>query len=139
MGTKTCKGCTEDKPLDEFHKHPLGRQGRQPQCKRCTADRQRERVAALTDGERSKRNHRVKLYRYGLTPADYEQMHDAQAGLCAICFLPETNGNRLSVDHCHDTSIVRGLLCNDCNVSLGRMAEDPDRLERAAAYLRRMR
>lgn len=81
---------------------------------------------------------------YGITEADYERMHDAQGGMCAICAKPETeisnrNGKvkRLSVDHCHDGGHVRGLLCSRCNQTLGKAEDDADLLEAMAGYLRR--
>jgi hypothetical protein len=42
----------------------------------------------------------------------------------------------LSVDHNHVTNKVRALLCDDCNVGIGTLGENPERLEAAAAYLR---
>jgi hypothetical protein len=64
----------------------------------------------------------------------YEEMFAEQDGRCAIC--GETSTRRLDVDHCHTTGHVRGLLCNDCNPGIGRLKDDPDRLERGAKYLR---
>lgn len=81
------------------------------------------------------------LKRYGINFADYQRLHDAQAGLCAICEKPESsvqNGKArwLAVDHCHTTGAVRGLLCMNCNSTIGRLGDDPAMLDRAAAYLR---
>jgi len=45
----------------------------------------------------------------------------------------------LAVDHEHVSGAVRGLLCDQCNVAIGMMGEDPGRLELAAAYLRQWR
>jgi hypothetical protein len=56
---------------------------------------------------------------YGITLSKYDEMFEAQGGLCAICREPE-EGKRLAVDHDHATNRVRGLLCFRCNTTLGR-------------------
>jgi hypothetical protein len=47
-GTKVCKACLEEKPLDEFYTHPKTKDGRRPTCKACMVTRaleQRRTVA----------------------------------------------------------------------------------------------
>lgn len=61
-------------------------------------------------------------------------MADAQDYRCAVCGEPPTR-RRLDVDHDHKTGAVRGLLCSDCNIALGKFRDDPDRLRAAADYL----
>ncbi|WP_367573149.1 endonuclease domain-containing protein [Streptomyces globisporus] len=39
-----------------------------------------------------------------------------QAGACAIC---SARPERLLVDHCHRTGLIRGLLCTSCNTAEG--------------------
>jgi hypothetical protein len=75
------------------------------------------------------------LARYGLSSRDYARLFEAQGGRCAIC--QETRRSYLSIDHCHKTEAIRGLLCRRCNGTLlARGARDrPDVLRRAAAYL----
>lgn len=73
--------------------------------------------------------------RYGLTEDQYQAMLVAQSNGCAICRTSFAGGVKVCVDHCHDSSVVRGLLCNDCNMALGRFKDDPDNLRRALAYL----
>lgn len=67
-------------------------------------------------------------------------MFDAQDGRCAICGDKETYGEgtrKLPVDHNHTTGKVRGLLCSACNLSIGKMKEDPVLFRKAALYLER--
>jgi hypothetical protein len=68
----------------------------------------------------------------GLTVEQRAQMIEQQGGACAICREPVT----LTVDHDHQTQIVRGLLCRHCNWGLGQFKDNPELLERAALYVR---
>lgn len=64
----------------------------------------------------------------------------AQGGGCAICgVVPSEQKAKyrsfLHVDHCHVTGRVRGLLCGEHNLLLGRFNDNPALLRLAAAYL----
>ena len=76
-------------------------------------------------------------YRYGITVDDYDRMLAEQGGSCAICRTtkPGTKAKVWSVDHCHESNVVRGLLCNRCNLGLGYFKDSTERLRRAADYL----
>lgn len=74
---------------------------------------------------------------FGMTVEDYWQMNAEQGGLCAICQRACSTGRRLAIDHCHAEGRVRGLLCLRCNVTLGLMDDDVDRLAAAIRYLER--
>ena len=80
------------------------------------------------------RRHRLKCL-YGITPERYDEMVQQQGGVCAICRKPPSR-RRLHIDHDHYTGRVRGLLCNTCNVWLGRIDDDPSRVRNALEYLR---
>ena len=54
---------------------------------------------------------------------------------CAICGAREDQGARLNVDHCHRDGHIRGVLCRDCNLGLGRFGDDQTRLAAAIRYL----
>lgn len=75
---------------------------------------------------------------YGITSAEYDEMFEAQDGVCAICGQEEQVKTRgLSVDHCHTTGKVRGLLCSYCNMGLGLFKDDTESLINAVKYLAR--
>lgn len=87
-------------------------------------------------------SHINRLARFGITPEQYQEMLDAQVGVCAICERPERvvdprNGRikALAVDHDHGTGAVRGLLCQNCNKGIGNLGDNVDTLIAAAAYL----
>ncbi|KKL57780.1 hypothetical protein LCGC14_2231970, partial [marine sediment metagenome] len=108
-------------------------------CKVCVLERGRRlNRPPLTKEERKKRALR---YKYGITIEKYTEMLLEQKGVCAICGLPETrvsnNGNIkvLSVDHCHETGKVRGLLCQRCNSGIGFLNDDIENLKCAILYL----
>jgi len=63
-------------------------------------------------------------------------MYAEQRGSCAICGKGEAeNGKALAVDHDHESGVVRGLLCDHCNLALGRFQDSPEILRRALDYL----
>lgn len=74
--------------------------------------------------------------RYGITAEEYDGMLKAQDGRCRGCPRTPEEAGTLHVDHCHKTGRNRGLLCGDCNRVLGLVRDEPETLERLAAYLR---
>lgn len=82
--------------------------------------------------------------KFGVTLEEYNIMYKNQNKACAICLKPETKifsktGKvcDLAVDHCHKTGKVRGLLCWNCNTSLGKFKDSVENLERAIKYLKK--
>lgn len=73
---------------------------------------------------------------YGISADEYWSIYQYQGGRCFICERATGKTKRLSVDHCHTTGIVRGLLCTMCNSRvLGHLRDDLDAFERAIDYL----
>ena len=81
------------------------------------------------------KNSRLKRA-FGITIDDYFNMLERQGGGCAICDGPQNKRYKYySVDHCHSTNKVRGLLCTDCNTGLGLFKDRIDLLDAAKQYL----
>lgn len=80
-----------------------------------------------------------RKYHYGLSSEEFTEILTAQDGKCAICGTTDWPGrhNKPHVDHCHETGLVRGVLCTNCNSGLGQFRDRTDLLEAAIAYLRR--
>jgi hypothetical protein len=105
-------------------------------------EKQRKRYATNPETRRRIRlnnQHGVLKARYGITPEQYSAMLESQGGVCAICVGAHVGGRsdalRFTVDHCHSTGAVRGLLCMKCNTGIGMLGDDPARLRAALAYL----
>ncbi|WP_244431641.1 endonuclease VII domain-containing protein [Segniliparus rugosus] len=76
------------------------------------------------------------LATYGITAEEYWRIYESQGGVCYICRRATGARKRLSVDHCHKTGRVRGLLCQKDNRDvLGHLRDDPEALRRAVEYL----
>lgn len=127
-------------------KHPERAQATQRKYREANRELSVQRTLAwkAKPGNRERVNGYRQAKRYGITPDEYDRIFVAQNGVCAICRQPETHRtqksgpvNRLSVDHCHNTQQIRGLLCHHCNAALGLLNDDPARLRAAADYIER--
>ena len=49
----------------------------------------------------------------------------------------EPDEKYLAIDHCHESGIVRGLLCMPCNTGLGNFKDNVQTLLNAIKYLER--
>jgi hypothetical protein len=111
-----CEVCEKFKPeVDFVAKHA----GRFRVCKEC-------------------KTHINRLTRYHITPDDYQALLDKQQNRCAICESElESERNKTVIDHCHDTGLVRGVLCRECNTGLGRFMDKEALLLKAMKYLKK--
>jgi hypothetical protein len=138
MITKTCFNpeCPADnpQPLDNFHKQSTGKHGRNARCRVCVTQAQLDREKNNPQTIRRRRNSHY-LREYGITLDQYDSMLQKQNGVCGICHKPEPRSEHLSVDHCHITGEVRGLLCSRCNMVLGMFLDSPALLKSAITYL----
>jgi len=79
--------------------------------------------------------------KFGISQDEYDKMLEAQGGVCAICHQEERKARHgvimaLAVDHDHETGKVRGLLCNNCNLGIGKFNDNVVYLFSAIAYLK---
>lgn len=107
-----CGRCKIEKPAGDFALNRTKARGIQHMCLDCMRDR-----------------------KYGLELGEYDRMLAAQGDVCAICKGHCGRERRLSVDHCHSTGRVRGLLCQNCNAAIGMLKEDVALFFRAVEYL----
>lgn len=104
-------------------------------------NRASERAANKRYYEKNKERHKANVVsnrrfkKYGITEEAFQFMLDQQGGACAICRKTDSGRKRWSVDHCHITNRVRGVLCTQCNTGLGLFKDSPALLRNAAAYL----
>lgn len=152
-----CKVCrnSANRAYNQAHWQRLSELGKKyrlnPNYKARKNARSREKYANDPDyAQKIRTRNQKKSYenslrrRYGITLDHYLTMLDEQLGLCKICKCDLTAlGTRLDgvsyirahVDHCHKTGVVRGLLCTECNVGLGKFGDDTALLKAAIMYL----
>lgn len=123
--SKSCSKCLVVKPASAFYSRKRGTIGLYSACKEC-----------LNRGvnPENKRNAQLK-HRYGITLDQYNDMLEAQAGVCKVCGGPPMHRGTYHVDHDHETGKIRGLLCHKCNVALGMVGDDIALLHKLAEYV----
>ncbi len=160
IDAKRCARCERTLQLSEFYCDKNRRDGLYPACKSCHYKRTRAWAEAnpkrhkelgrirYANGGAEKHRAKKRLAKYGLTPAQFNALMDAQGGVCAICLLPFVdsvgtgkghgagagNWDLASVDHCHETGRVRGILHRRCNLALELGLTEED-WRRARDYL----
>lgn len=140
---KPCSRCKGVLPVSEFYPHRRMKSGLQSHCRTCARQWHHERPEYVKkkNMEFKAKNptysrDRARIVNYGVSPEQIDALRLAQSARCAGCMRPLA-GLKECLDHCHATGLVRGLLCNDCNVSLGRLREEPETLRRLASYVER--
>lgn len=146
---KHCPLCKKYKPFSAFarNKAATGRGATAGYCLPCSRKNRRERFKTYGQTEEAKQKVRDYHYQrnFNISESQYNEMHEAQHGLCAACGYPEMSIDgrtgqvrRLAVDHSHSTGEVRSLLCIGCNIALGHLREDPERIEALLRYAKRL-
>lgn len=147
-GTKYCNGCKLTKSVSDFTWNgPKNRY--RSRCKPCESQATKEYTGRLDiETKRAKKRmqyekekesgaskrHAFRAYwkSLGFNPDDVEKFVDAHNGICDICGATE----KIKVDHCHTTLVLRGLLCQTCNFGLGNFRDSTELLEKAIDYIK---
>ena len=130
--SKQCSTCGEHKALDQFGKMKTSKDGLRGQCNPCRNKKKYEWKSLNKDIVRNS----ILKGTYGISLDDYNAMLERQSGKCAICKTTDPGRrNKFCVDHNHRTGEVRGLLCEECNLGIGKLKDDPEILRKAATYL----
>ena len=135
-GEKQCAACLAWYPVDDFeYRKHWGFLDRCKACREIANDEYIGKQRKSVDPVKSREYHLRS--KYNLTPSDFDEMMVEQDGKCAICRCDAVDSKNgiLHVDHDHKTGEVRGLLCNDCNITLGKFQDDVERFKSAIKYL----
>jgi len=133
-----CSDCKTNKDSNNFHKSKRTKSGFSNICKTCSAIRK----SKYNSENPMKRRQLHIQYEFGLSWDLYEYKFESQHGCCAICKTPlrlhkgiDSDLPVACVDHNHSTGEVRGLLCTDCNLGLGKFKDSLDYINSASEYL----
>lgn len=153
--SKKCSKCGETKNSGDFHPDSSRSDGITGYCKLChntlcrsyrkrtyNSEKEIKRFKTYRDQNPDKYLSGILKTRYGITLDDYNKMLLKQNSVCGICKQPEhvidkrrNKLRALSVDHCHTTQKIRGLLCMACNIILGKTKDNVVILQEAIKYL----
>jgi len=81
---------------------------------------------------KEKNNVYILSKRYNVSEEEIADLLSSSDKGCQIC----GKKGKLHVDHCHKTGKLRGLLCMECNMSLGRVGDDIRGIMRFVNYLK---
>jgi len=132
---KNCIHCKEYKALDDFT--ILSWNGDGGFIRECICDSCKRKINVKDNDSFIGKKDGGKYKKYNLTEKEYNYLFSLQEGNCKICKKHQSKfKKKLSVDHCHKTGTVRGLLCGNCNSALGLFKDDKEVIKQALIYLK---
>jgi hypothetical protein len=156
VNNKSCSKCGADKPETvEFFRWRNDRNKFRNSCIKC--EEAQKKLHRLNNPEKTKKISK-KAYekrkangkhqdselrrKYNITLDDYNKMFQEQSGCCKLCGIHQSEVSRtFAVDHCHKHEketgeiLVRGLLCDNCNLGLGNFQDNIKTMRLAVKYL----
>jgi hypothetical protein len=161
--TKSCTGCKEIKPLEDYYRSVNRSDGRLAYCKNCEITRKKLPRTKIRNKERydkdpnkvinstkkwqSKNPKHVREYYWqkqnikllNNTFFTYEKYQEELVKCNNKCMVCERHQDILKdflvVDHDHATGIYRGILCKKCNLLLGKLKKNTLLIEKMNEYL----
>jgi len=139
---KKCSRCKTVKRLEDFPPDNRMKLKKQSWCYDCHSGWRKENKEYIRrkNKEWKDKNPHYALNwarkrNYGISPFDVERLFQNQGGMCNGCLRNLFEVRKWVVDHDHQSGKVRGLLCDDCNIILGRARDEVTTLLRLASYL----
>jgi len=123
---RICSNCNIRKSLDEF---TCGKRI-VSYCREC----RRVKAKEYYKNNPAKFNE-YNLKKYGLTIETFKKLFEEQNGMCAICEIIFDEKNSPCIDHSHKNNIIRGLLCQRCNLMIGYARDNIVILKKSIQYL----
>lgn len=113
-----------------------GGSGKRLQCKRCEKwfnSTQGSQIYCVACGSSYK--DRANILKHGLTNDQYQELVERSGGCCELCgYVPGEDATKsLSIDHDHDTGLIRGMLCWSCNIAMSYL-DNQGWMEKALVY-----
>ena len=113
MNTRQCTHCKKHLPLSSYYKR-TDTKGLKAKCKQCECLYSRAR-------------------NYKITIAEAEAL--IITNKCDCCGKLLDDKRHTYIDHCHNTSEIRGVLCMSCNSGIGFLGDNLEGVLRAVNYL----
>lgn len=111
-GLRRCFRCKKWQPINSFCVDVTRKSGTAGSCKQCASNASKRSI-------------------YGLSQ---EHLDSLLSSPCEICGRTD---RRIDIDHCHNTGVVRGGICESCNRGLGLLGDTAEAIGRALMYLRK--
>lgn len=128
---KVCKICKIEKNESDFYAN----RKECKDCKNAAAKQWRKDNPENVEKHLKRMRERAKERKYKITQLEFDKLLKDQKNKCAICSNKFKNSKDTHIDHCHNSSKVRGLLCNGCNIALGQFQDNIQFMENSIKYL----
>jgi len=153
---RICIDCGKLLAIKDFYEDKIVKDGYKNQCKECCKKRSRKQGPRIKEKQGYYKKNKEKVLKRNKkwneenfycskSEIPFKQRKEAwirlfkeQDGCCAICKIHQSElDKRLCIDHNHKTGKIRGLLCGNCNSTIGFAKEHISNLIRAIGYLRK--